>query len=154
MKKILYSLFALLAMCTFVTSCGDDDIDWNRGTHSTRPEATASGTYNGTWEVFGEDGVTSEGTFDGSVTISAGSSSYIVNVSTVCAAEAAITGETVANIAWSNDDQKLFSTVKNGTLETIINGEIVSGNLNLKFSKSVRVGRKTTTKFYQFKGRK
>jgi hypothetical protein len=154
MKKILYSLFALMAMCTFVTSCGDDDIDWNRGTHANRPETTAVGTYSGTWEVFGEDGVTSEGTFNGSVSIAAGSSAYTVNVTTVCSEVTAASGETAANIAWSNDDLKVFSTVKNGTLETMINAEIVSGNLNLKFSKTVREGRKTMTKFYQFKGRK
>ena len=141
-------------MFTLVTSCGDDDIDWNRGTHSTCPEATAAGTYNGTWEVFGDDGVTSEGTFNGSVTIAAGSSAYTVNVNTVCGEVAAATGETAANIAWSNDDQKISSTVKNGTLDATINGEIVSGVLNLKFSKSVRSGRTTVTKFYQFKGKK
>lgn len=154
MKKILYSLFALLAMCNVVTSCCNDDIDWNRGTHSTRPEATAAGTYNGTWEVINTDGVTSEGTFDGSVTIAAGSSAYTINVTTTCSEVEAATGETSANIAWSNDDQKIFSTVKNGTLATTINGEIVSGFLNMKFSKSVRSGRTTVTKFYQFKGRK
>ena len=143
-----------MAMCTFVTSCGDDDIDWNRGTHSSLPESTAAGTYTGTWEVFNTDGVTSEGTFDGSVTIAAGSSSYTVNVTTVCGSVEAASGETAANIAWSNDDLKVFSTVKNGTLETMINAEIVSGNLNLKFSKTVREGRKTMTKFYQFKGKK
>ena len=154
MKKIIYSLFALMAMCTFVTSCGDDDIDWNRGTHSSLPESTAAGTYTGTWEVFNTDGVTSEGTFDGSVTIAAGSSSYTVNVTTVCGSVEAASGETAANIAWSNNDLKLFSTVMNGTLETMVNGEIVSGNLNLKFPKTVREGRKTMTKFYQFKGKK
>ena len=143
-----------MAMCTFVTSCGDDDIDWNRGTHSSLPESTAAGTYTGTWEVFNTDGVTSEGTFDGSVTIAAGSSSYTVNVTTVCGSVEAASGETAANIAWSNNDLKLFSTVMNGTLETMVNGEIVSGNLNLKFPKTVREGRKTMTKFYQFKGRK
>lgn len=141
-------------MCSVVTSCGDDDIDWNRGTHSTRPEATAAGTYNGTWEVFNADGVTSEGTYDGSVTIAAGSSAYTVNITTVCNTVAAASGETVANIAWSNDDQKIFSTVKNGTLDATVNGEVVSGNLNFKFSKFVRSGRTTITKFYQFKGRK
>lgn len=154
MKKILYSLFALLAMCTVVTSCGDDDIDWNRGTHSSLPEATAAGTYSGTWEVFGEDGVTSEGTFDGSVTLAAGSSSYIVNVTTVCSEVATASGETTANIAWSNDDLKVFSTVKNGTLAATINAEIVSGIMNLKFSKTIKSGRTSVTKFYQFKGRK
>ena len=154
MKKILYSLFALLAMFTLVTSCGDDDIDWNRGTHSTRPEATAAGTYNGTWEVFGDDGVTSEGTFNGSVTIAAGSSAYTVNVNTVCSEAAAATGETAANIAWSGDDQKIFSTVKNGTLATTINAEIVSGVMNLRFSKTVKSGRTSVTKFYMFKGKK
>ena len=143
-----------MAMCTFVTSCGDDDIDWNRGTHSSLPEGTAAGTYTGTWEVFNTDGVTSEGTFDGSVTIAAGSSSYTVNVTTVCGSVDAVSGETAANIAWSNNDLKLFSTVMNGTLETMVNGEIVSGNLNLKFPKTVREGRKSMTKFYQFKGRK
>ena len=154
MKKILYSLFALMAMCTFVTSCGDDDIDWNRGTHSSLPESTAAGTYTGTWEVFNTDGVTSEGTFDGTVTIAAGSSAYTVNVTTACSEVAAVSGETAANIAWSNDDQKIFSTVKNGTLATTINGEIVSGVLNLKFPKAVKSGRTSVTKFYQFKGRK
>lgn len=143
-----------MAMCTFVTSCGDDDIDWNRGTHSSLPESTAVGIYTGTWEVFNTDGVTSEGTFDGSVTIASGSSSYTVNVTTVCGSVDAASGETAANIAWSNDDLKLFSTVKNGTLETMVNGEIISGALNLKFSKTVRVGRTTVTKFYQFKGKK
>jgi hypothetical protein len=98
--------------------------------------------------------VTSEGTFDGSVTIAAGSSSYTVNVTTVCGSVDAASGETAANIAWSNNDLKLFSTVKNGSLETMINGEINSGALNLKFSKSVRSGRTTVTKFYQFKGKK
>lgn len=141
-------------MCTVVTSCGDDDIDWNRGTHSSLPEATAAGTYSGTWEVFGEDGVTSEGTFDGSVTLAAGSSAYIVNVTVVCGSVEPANGETVANIAWSNDDLKFFSTVKNGSLETTVNGEIFSGVMNLKFSKTVRAGRKTVTKFYQFRGKK
>lgn len=50
MKKLLYSVFALLALsCTFV-ACSDDDAPEGAPVSQT-PAADCAGTYNGTWTI-------------------------------------------------------------------------------------------------------
>lgn len=155
MKKTIFCLFALAAVSAGFSSC-EDDINFDRGTHSSRPAAQAAGSYNGTWTVFSSDGTTIEKEgVNGSVEI-ASADDEIVNVSLVCADVAALNGKSsVANISWANNGFVFSNPLSSNGLATMFMGEVSEqGAMNLKFSMSVRSGRTTVTKFYQFKGNK
>lgn len=158
MKKTLYSIFAVLSLCLAFVSCDDDDIDVNRGTHSQLPETVVAGTYNGQYVVYKADGVTEVGTYPATVTMTAGESKYTVRLESVCD-QADINGaeEMPLNISWANDDIKFWGLTTPGTTAGFLNsaglnGTYSNGTLSFKFSKTIREGRSTVTKFYVFNG--
>lgn len=161
MKKTLYCMFAALAVCFAFTSCGDDDIDVDHGTHAQKPETALAGTYTGSYTVYNADGVTAESTADATVTIAAGESAYTITLTSNCPEVAAATGseETPLNCTWANDDIKFWGPTTAGTTtgylnSSALNGTLVDGVMTLRFAKTVRQGRKTVTNFYQFTGTK
>ena len=61
MKKIIYSLFVILALSCIFVSCSDDDGD--APAPAGNPAEAAAGTYTGTWcRVLNNDTVRGEGT--------------------------------------------------------------------------------------------
>lgn len=160
MKKTLYSIFAVLSLCLAFVSCDDDDFDVNHGTHSQLPETVIAGTYNGQYVVFKADGVTEIGTYPATVTMTAGESKYTVRLESV-SAETDMNGaeENPLNISWANDDIKFWGLTTPGTTagflnSAALNGTYSNGTLSFKFSKTIREGRSTVTKFYEFTGTK
>ena len=160
MKKTLYSIFAVLSLCLAFVSCDDDDFDVNHGTHSQLPESVVAGTYSGHYVVFKADGVTEIGTYPATVTMTAGESKYTVRLESV-SAETDMNGaeENPLNISWANDDIKFWGLTTPGTTagflnSAALNGTYSNGTLSFKFSKTIREGRSTVTKFYEFTGTK
>ena len=160
MKKTLYRIFAVLSLCLAFVSCDDDDFDVNHGTHSQLPETVIAGTYNGQYVVFKADGVTEIGTYPATVTMTAGESKYTVRLESV-SAETDMNGaeENPLNISWANDDIKFWGLTTPGTTagflnSAALNGTYSNGTLSFKFSKTIREGRSTVTKFYEFTGTK
>ncbi len=160
MKKTLYSIFAVLSLCLAFVSCDDDDFDVNHGTHSQLPETVIAGTYNGQYVVYKADGVTEVGTYSATVTMTAGESKYTVRLESV-SAETDMNGaeESPLNISWANDDIKFWGLTTPGTTagflnSAALNGTYSNGTLSFKFSKTIREGRSTVTKFYEFTGTK
>ena len=160
MKKTLYSIFAVLSLCLAFVSCDDDDFDVNHGTHSQLPESVVAGTYSGHYVVFKADGVTEIGTYPATVTMTAGESKYTVRLESV-SAETDMNGaeENPLNISWDNDDIKFWGLTTPGTTAGFLNSAALNGTysnstLTFKFSKTIREGRSTVTKFYEFTGTK
>lgn len=159
MKKTLYSMFAILAVCFSFVSCDDDDSN-DSGTHSELPETVIAGTYTGQYDVYNADGVTLEETYPATVTLAAGENEYTVTLVSVCS-ESTINGaeEYPLNITWANDEIKFWGLSTAGTTSGYLNsanlnGTYSDGTLTFRFSKTVRSGRVSVTKFYDFSGTK
>lgn len=160
MKKTLYCLMAVLAVCFSFASCDDDDFNVNHGTHAQLPETVLAGTYSGTYTVFSADGVTVEKTVPGTITIAAGENKYTATFASA-SDEAVVNGaeENPIDVAWSNDEIKFWGKTTPGTTKgflnsAVLNGTLSNGALTFRFSKTVRSGRKTVTNFYNFEGTK
>jgi len=152
MKKILYSLFAVLTMSLALVSCGDDDKGSSK--HATLPEEAFAGIYSGTWTTYNADGTTVEKEGEtGTITVKKnGEVNYSSKLDIVNNDNSAInTNDVVVNIVWNGDNAKFFTT----STGLPVNGEITAdGLLIAKFSKTVKVGKKSVTNFYYFSGKK
>ncbi len=156
MKKILFSLFAVAALCAGFASCDDDDDDINRGTHKASPAAAFEGVYTGYWSVFDASNVLEQENIPGSITVTKNDSvATIVSLTLASSDIAAVDGKSgVGNIIWVNDDAKISNANSANGFGTMFSADITDAVLNFKFSLSVRSGRSTVTKFYQFTGAK
>lgn len=151
MKKFIYSIFAVIALsCTFAACGSDGDESIN---YSSSAEQGSAGTYNGTWTRTGDDGSAS---FSGSVTLAAGSSTGVTNVTFTCA-EAELNATSVANVWHSNYGYEFFNQTASGAngLGASFAGRIDDkGNINTSFTISQKVGRKNVEFKYEFIGSK
>lgn len=159
MKKSLYGILALLAICFSFVACDDDDNNDSR-THSELPETVVEGTYNGNYEVYNADGVTLEGTYPATVIITKGNNPYSFYLESICS-EDKLNGkeEKALNAAWANDDVVFYGPSTAGTTTGYLNPDALNGiysegTLSFRFAKTVREGRKSTTNFYNFIGTK
>lgn len=151
MKKILYSLLAVLAVTFALVSCGDDDNSGSK--HATPPEETFAGTYEGTWTKYDSNGTTvlAEGQ-EGTFTIDEGDVDYSAKLTFSDKDDSSVdASDVVVNIAWNGDNAKFYTTVTS----LPVNGEVTSAGLLIaKFSKTIKSGKKTNTYFFAFKGHK
>lgn len=150
MKKLLSSLFLMLAMGLTFTACGDDDDD-NIITHETTPEISSAGTYSGTWtkEQVGGDTSTASGT----LVLSAGSK-YITNVK-VESADLGLSKESVANISYAGNDYFFSNMNTSNGFGVKFSGCILADNsATISFTMVEKEGRKTYTYNYSFEGKK
>ena len=137
MKKIIYSLFVILALSCIFVSCSDDDGD--APAPAGNPAEAAAGTYTGTWcRVLNNDTVRGEGT----LTIAPTDSMYCADF-TFEAPTLDLKASSVANIAFAGAD---------GLGDFY--GQITNGVATVKFSKEVRVGRKRNIYNFSFEGTK
>ena len=160
MKKTLYCLMAVLAVCFSFASCDDDDFNVNHGTHAQLPETVLAGTYTGTYTIYNADGVTVEKTVPGTVTIAAGENKYTATFNSI-STEAVVNGaeEGCIDVAWANDIIKFWGKTTGGTTAGYLNSDALNGTydnskITFRFAKTVRSGRKTVTNFYNFEGTK
>lgn len=151
MKKIIFSLAAMLALsCSFI-SCGDDDNDI---TFSTTPEKAAAGTYSGNWTIT-SDTETVEGT--GTITIAPTSTPYNADITiegSFSTTALNVSATSIANISHANNGF-IFNNNSTNPLGASFTGKIdENGTIGVNFQKEVRVGRKQYKYNYVFWGKK
>ncbi len=151
MKRFIYSVIAVLTLgCTFVACGSDDDENIN---FSTTAEQGSAGTYSGTWVQVGPDETVS---YSGTVTLAAGSSTGVTNVTFSCP-DAKLDATSVANVWHSNYGYQFCNQVvstANGLGAGFAGRISESGALNTSFTISQKVGRKNYEFKYEFNGTK
>ena len=151
MKKIIYSIFAVIALsCTILSCSSKDDESIN---YSTSAEQGSAGTYSGTWTRTGDEGTE---TFSGSMTLAAGSSTGVTNVTFSCP-EAELNATSVANVWHANYGYQFFNQTASSAngLGVSFAGRIdEAGNIAASFTISQKVGRKNYQFKYEFIGKK
>lgn len=134
---------------TFV-ACGDDDDE--SISYSTTAEQASAGTYSGIWTVVADDGT--ESTSNGTVTLSAGSSKGVTNVTFSCP-ETSLNATSVANVWNARYDFHFVNQTEANGLGAAFAGRITeAGELTTSFTLSQKVGRKTVKFTYSFHGNK
>lgn len=157
MKKIVYSLVALLTLSCGFVSCGSDDD--NDITFSTTPEKAAAGTYSGTWTLT-EEGATTSKTCEGTITLTPTDSVNCVDITFDAPFKGddekyKINATSVANISHANNGFVFNNNVDTNPLGANFAGKIdEQGNIALNFMKQVKEGRKQYTYFFVFEGKK
>lgn len=147
MKKIIFAIVALVATLS-LSSCKDEVEYVSPGTPS-NPEQTTAGVYAGTWtRTNTSDNTVVEG--QGTLTLVAGESAYITNVTAVCAA-IDMDYTSTANITPA---MAFYSSMSTNGFGTPFNGKADGKVASISFQKTVREGRKTSTFKYEFSGAK
>jgi hypothetical protein len=152
MKKIIFSLAAMLALsCSFI-SCGNDDD--NDITFSTTPEKAAAGTYTGNWTIT-SDAETVEGS--GTITIAPTSTPYNADITiegSFSTTALDVNATSIANISHANNGF-VFNNNATNPLGASFTGKIDdNGTIGVNFQKEVKVGRKQYKYNYVFWGKK
>ena len=150
MTKFVYSIFAVLALSCIFVACNNDDED-EVINYSTTPEQASAGTYNGTWTRT-SNGVTE--TFSGSVTLSAGGSTGVTNITFSCPG-ASLNASAVANVWNSFRDFQFVNQIDTNGLGAAFAGRVnEAGELTSSFNIQQRSGRTLVTYVYSFVGNK
>ncbi len=154
MKKIIFSLAAMLALsCSFI-SCGNDDD--NDITFSTTPEKAAAGTYSGNWTISSDTETVGEG--EGTITIAPTSTPYNADITiegSFSTTSLNVNATSIANISHANNGFVFNNNNDKNPLGTSFTGKIdESGVIGVNFVKEVRVGRKQYKYYYTFLGKK
>lgn len=149
MKNLFKIAFLAFALCLTYTSCDTDDEDGVAETGApTNPEKETAGVYTGTWtREYNGDITTAEGT----VTLEAGETAYITNVTAVCT-QFSLNNTSIANITPSGN---FFQNIKTGTANgfgVTFSGKAQDGTATMAFTLTQKAGRKTLTYNYSFEG--
>ena len=154
MKKLLYSLFAILSLGVAFVACDDDDDDASFvGTNDGHPEVAAEGVYTGTWtRILSEDTAYAEGT----MTVTATDSAYCADFA-FYSEEFDLDVASVANITYAGSSTKFYyanvSSDGNG-LGANFAGVIEDGEATAMFTITQKVGRQSYEYQYRFTGTK
>ena len=150
MKKLLYSIVALLALGTSFVACSDDDEVSSSLNASQTPEIAAEGTYSGEWvQILDGDSVWSSG----SIIITRTDPAYCADITFNCE-DFSLTQTSVANITYAGNTESFVfgnSSTENG-LGTSFTGRIDNGSASAMFSLTQKSGRKSYTYDYRFNG--
>lgn len=153
MKKILFSLLAVLAL----TACGsksseeDENID---GPLTSTPEIEAQGSYIGTFTRILANSATAEPeTAEGWLTITASDTAYVAHVRFECQPLGVDAG-TVVNISFAGKGFVFYNDLASNTLGSPISGRISEDKLTeANFQLKIRQGRSTKTFDINFSGK-
>ena len=151
MKKILFSIIALLAVsCTFIACGSEGDEGYS---YATTADKATEGTYTGTWTRT-LDGVST--TFEGTVTLVSAGKTGVSNITFSCPSTS-LNATSVANV-WNakNDFQFMNQTISDANgLGAAFSGIIYeSGSLTAGFTIKQTEGRKSYNYQYSFVGKK
>lgn len=152
MKKLLYSLFAVLALGCAFTACSDDNDD-EVINYTTTPEKASAGTYSGTWtRILATDSVATSS--PGEVVFAATDSIGATDITFTCS-DFDLNATSVANVWNSGRGFQFINNLKSNGLGTEFAGRITEDNkLTVGFTISIREGRATNTYYYSFEGTK
>ena len=163
MKKILYSIFLLLAISGTFVSCGDDD-PADAPAPAGNPAEAAAAKYTGNWTVISSgDTVVVPGTIE----IAATDSAYTANFTFTSEQFSINVGgkdqttklnaTSVANIAFAGASGKSFdysNSSNTNPMGTSFAGKIFEGNITSLFTLQQKVGRKKYEFSYRFVGQR
>lgn len=164
MKKIIYSLFAVLALCCNFVSCSDDDNDAAAPVGNPASAEAAVGTYTGTWTVTLDDQTF---TTPGYITVASSETDFVASIDVKVdpvdftinnkVNTQSVEGTTLANICYAGPTGTVFNFTNlsdgNG-IGTNFSGSIIDGNATMMFSLSKKISRKNYTFNYRFVGKK
>ncbi len=146
MKKILYSLFALLTFSCVLVACSDDDDD--AISYGATPEIEAAGVYTGTFARV-QDGTTDTLYTTGTVTITPTDSAYCADIAFDCDGDFTFNGTSVVNITHAGHGFIFENSSASNGLGTAFMGRIdENGNLTSYFKIQQKSGRLTYTYHY------
>lgn len=149
MKKIIFSLIAVLALGCGFTSCGsdgDDNISYDKPA-----EEASAGTYTGTF-TRSLDGV--DETFEGTVTLASAGKTGVTTV-TFSSTAAGLQATALANVWNAKYEFEFMNQVDANGLGAAFAGRITeAGVLTTYFTINQKVGRKAYNYNYSFTGSK
>ena len=148
MKKYIFSMIAMLAVCAGFTACGSDDDD-PQYSHSQSPSVEMQGVYTGTFtRVQSNDPNAQPESAEGTMAIIPGENGYVAYVTFECS-DLDISAQKLVNITFANDGA-LFSNNKD---ESAILGNIYgSGQTEVSFALKIRKGWNTRPYAVTFSG--
>lgn len=160
MNKIFKGLLLMATLVLTLSSCRDEADIPDHGA-AINPEKEIEGTYTGTWTKT-QRGSTAEPTVvDGTLTFTATEEAYIANVKIACAGDelgftntASFTcDESRTNVVKQSSQYMFYNTLDTSGIGTKFNGTVsFGGEATMKFSKSIKSGRKTYTYDFVFNG--
>lgn len=148
MKKIFSLMFLLCAMCFAFTACDTDDEDGVAGTGvPTNPEKDVVGVYTGTYT---QDKNGTISTAEGTLTLEAGESAYITNVTAECSSF----GVNCSSIANITPAYVFYNNTVTNSFGSSFNGQVKDGKASITFQTKVKDGRKWVVATFTFEGTK
>lgn len=156
MKKLIYSMIAMLAMGLGFTACSDDDGDDADYSYVTTPEIAAEGTYTGMFTRIQTNSSTAQPeSGEGIVAVIANDT--LTNIATVvvdCEA-LGLTGDknfVAVNMTYANDKINFFNQSGEIAMKYVTGHITNDGLLSLTFDISIRSGRSTKPYRFTFEG--
>lgn len=150
MKNIIRTLFLFL-VCAGFASCDNSVGIPDRGPQG-NPEKEIAGTYTGTWTRT-LSGQTESTTSTGTITFSPTDKSYVTNVAVSCP-DLNINMNAVANVVNYSEGFMYYNRENKNGFGVAFDGRVIEGNASIKFTLSVKEGRKQYLYNYTFNGGK
>jgi uncharacterized alpha/beta hydrolase family protein len=135
MKKYIFSIVAMLAVCAAFVACGSDDDD-QQYSHSQAPSVEMQGTYTGTFtRIQSNDANAQPESAEGTIYLTPGENGYVANIKFL-STDLKIDVEKVANISFANDGA-VFSNYKDAS--QIVGNISNNGQLSVSFALTIRI---------------
>lgn len=152
MKKLFYSLFAIIAISCTISACSEHDGDDVSTPYSSNPAQAAAGTYSGQYTKV-QVGTTDTTYAQGTLILEA-TSNYAGNV-TFTSSEMGLSATSAVNISFDSNGYTFNNQLTSNGLGAKFAGKVAKGNeASAWFTLSQRVGRTLYEFQYNFKGSK
>lgn len=148
MKKYIFSMIAMLAVCAGFTACGSDDDD-PQYSHSQSPSVEMQGVYTGTFtRIQSNDPNAQPESAEGTMVIISGENGYVANAQFL-STDLNISTVIPVNISFANDGAVFSNHKDESTIVGSVNG---AGQAAVSFAIKIRVGRSTKPYAVTFSG--
>lgn len=153
MKKIIYSMIAMLSLSLGFTACSSDDDDDMNSNVIISPEKVVEGTYEGTFTRIQTNSATAapESAAGTMIFIPSDTTSNVALMKVLC--ETQNLNESVpVNVTYSKNDIIFFNQSSTNKMKYVTGGADSHGNITFTFEISLRSGRSTKPYRYTFEG--
>lgn len=146
MKNILKTIF-MAVMCVITATSCDDKVGVADAGPVGNPEKEIAGTYTGVWsKTLNDDTQTAPGT----ITFTAGDRNYVANINVSCP-EFDVNLSGTCNVVNNSVGYVFYNQeAKNNGFGTPYTGRVVNGNASIKFTLTVKDGRKQNNYVFEF----
>lgn len=146
MKNIIKTIF-MAVVCLVAASACSDEVGIPDAGPVGNPEKEIAGTYTGVWSKTLDDNTQNA---SGSITFSAGDSNYKANISVSCP-DFNIDLSGVCNVVNNSEGYVFYNQeAKNNGFGTAYTGRVVNGKASIKFTLTVKDGRKQNNYVFEF----